>query len=85
MSFTPFYHQHLQSEGWKKIRDMRIHYDDNRCRNCGATINLQVHHTNYSNLGNEDIKQDLATLCIDCHNKITRLNRRRRKIVTEFG
>ena len=44
---------------------------------------LEVHHKNYNNLWNENIKDDLITLCSECHKKITMLNRRRKKVVCD--
>ena len=77
------YKKYLMSDGWKKTREMRLNYDGNKCKNCGSTENLQVHHKCYDFEGREDVKNDLITLCYDCHYKITLLNRRKRKVICE--
>jgi hypothetical protein len=37
-----------------------------RCKRCGVTKFLHVHHKTYANLGNEE-PEDLEILCKDCH------------------
>jgi len=50
-------HQVLKRDGW-------------RCQNCGRLVELQVHHIRpRSGLG-DDAKQNLITLCVECHQKI---------------
>jgi 5-methylcytosine-specific restriction endonuclease McrA len=68
----------LKSDEWQKKRNQVIKRDKNRCRNCGTTIDLQVHHKNYDRFGNESL-DDLVTLCYTCHEKITRLNKKKRR------
>lgn len=58
---------YLRSEHWKQVRYKRLKYDKFRCRLCGSTENLNVHHTRYDNLRDEDIKHDVVTLCYTCH------------------
>ena len=62
-----WYKEYLESEGWKKKRSQRLFEDNYECRFCGAKENLQVHHLNYNNVGNEDVETDLITLCKPCH------------------
>jgi len=64
------YSEYLQSEHWQKIRAERLKIDDYKCQKCGRPLDLQVHHLNYDNLGNEDIYSDLITLCKYCHHRI---------------
>lgn len=75
--------EYYSTEEWERIKEQRKKYDDYKCKNCGSTINIQVHHKYYSFQGRENIKDDLITLCEKCHNKITMLNRRKRKIICE--
>lgn len=56
------------SERWQQLRDTRMKIDGYRCAKCGASYNLQVHHTNYPQIwGLEKPKSDLVTLCDKCH------------------
>ena len=79
------YNKYINSNSWKEKRDLRVKHDG-KCRNCGSKIGLQVHHKHYSSLGKEDVESDLVTLCDECHEKITRQNRRKRRgVVTDFS
>lgn len=62
-----FYDFYIKSKKWRGKRIERLKIDDFRCARCGSEINLQVHHLNYENLGNEDVENDLVTLCRKCH------------------
>lgn len=62
-----FYKFYIQSNKWKKKRKERLKADDFRCARCGAEKNVQVHHLNYDHVGNEDVENDLITLCRKCH------------------
>lgn len=81
--FSDDYLKYLRSPEWEKNRKKRIQYDMGRCQNCGSQINLQVHHLTYDRLGDECVKSDLKTLCVDCHRKVERLKRRKRRVVCE--
>lgn len=75
---------YVNSDEWKRVKKQRLEYDGYKCRNCGSTKNLQVHHKDYNCFqGMEDIKMNLITLCNDCHYKITMLNRRKRKVICD--
>lgn len=58
---------YLKSPEWTAKRKARMAIDGKRCNHCGARHNLQVHHWNYANFGNENVETDLITLCDDCH------------------
>lgn len=81
--FSEYYVKYLQSPEWKKKRGKRIGYDQGRCQNCGSPLHLQVHHLGYDRLGDECVKSDLKTLCVDCHRKVERLKRRKRRVICE--
>ena len=58
----------LQTDYWKKVRDLVLKRDKNTCQGCGNTKYLQVHHKTYKNHLNElENLQDLITLCRICH------------------
>lgn len=64
------YQKYLETEWWQKIRTERLKIDGFKCVYCGKDKNLQVHHTDYSKgWFHEDPRQDLVTLCKDCHMK----------------
>lgn len=63
------YKKYLGSNEWKNIRNKRLERDGFKCVCCGAAANLEVHHTTYDRIGNENI-EDLITLCKDCHKAI---------------
>ncbi len=71
--------KYWRSAEWKRKRAARIEIDKGRCRICGATENLTVHHLpqSYDLIPNESIEDDLTTLCRRCHDEVaTNLTRR---------
>lgn len=74
MSFTLSYREHLFNKKWREKREHIMKRDGSKCRHCGATSNLTVHHTQYH--VTEDgqkllpwMYEDkfLITLCEKCH------------------
>ena len=65
------YDEYLQSPEWQDKRSERLRIDGFRCAKCHTTRGLQVHHLNYFRLGDEDVREDLITLCAHCHREIT--------------
>jgi len=65
------YQVELNSPLWKARRLEILERDNHKCRFCGSTESLQVHHLEYENRlsawSYEDNK--LITLCGDCHKK----------------
>ena len=62
------YQNYLKTKEWYKIRNLSLKYSEYKCCRCGDSENLQTHHLNYNNLGNEEIS-DLITVCNSCHKK----------------
>ena len=59
---------YLQTEVWKQLRNERLAKDDYRCQKCGTAYNVQVHHLRYPEVwGEENVDDDLITLCSSCH------------------
>lgn len=64
------YQEFLQSEYWKKIRQIVLQRDV-YCQYCKSSTYLQVHHLTYKHHGFEDTHlEDLITLCQQCHSEI---------------
>ena len=62
------YKEYLNTPHWKFTRDCAIEYYGDNCCLCGSAAEINVHHRNYDNKGNEKM-QDLIVLCNDCHSK----------------
>ena len=65
------YWRYLQSKQWQDTRKAVLYRDHYKCRNCGATRYLTVHHKTYSRFGHERLS-DLITLCRRCHREVHR-------------
>jgi len=62
------YKDYLLSNDWQIVRRIALAHFGNKCQLCGSTQNLNVHHKNYDNIGNETL-DDLTLLCKSCHEK----------------
>jgi 5-methylcytosine-specific restriction endonuclease McrA len=60
------YREYLESNFWKQKRELILNILGRKCSRCGSTIDLQVHHLNYINCGNES-RNDVIVLCRKCH------------------
>ena len=71
---SDFYKNYMRSDAWAQKKQQRMQIDDYSCVMCGRSKDhcrtLQVHHISYRRLGNEDVLEDLCTLCGSCHRKI---------------
>lgn len=78
---TEFYKKYMKSDKWQSKKQERIAIDKG-CVMCGRTLeqikSIQVHHITYKNLGNENVLEDICTLCGSCHKKIHNFYRRKR-------
>ncbi len=63
------YCEYLRSDDWYKKREYTIISRGRKCEGCGSAKKLQVHHTSYKNIGNED-QGDLVVLCEVCHKAV---------------
>lgn len=63
------YGVYLGSDAWMRKRDQRLKMDNHKCVTpmCFTTGPFDVHHKSYSNVGDEDVENDLVTLCRNCH------------------
>ncbi len=62
------YQIYLQSDHWKKLRQLKIDQVGYKCQDCGIQKDIQVHHINYRKIYNVKLN-DLRVLCRDCHIK----------------
>lgn len=64
------YGEYLQSEHWKKVRNIALRHAHFRCQLCNVSGQLHVHHRSYVHRGEEQYyMEDVITLCRDCHAK----------------
>ena len=65
-----YFGKYLKSDAWQLKRNYILARDGKRCRLCGATDRLQVHHLPgaYKRAGFEKAS-DLVTLCKTCHGR----------------
>jgi hypothetical protein len=67
------YNKYLKSDYWIGIKEQVLERDSYKCRLCGSKECLNVHHSTYNNLYNEDLN-DLITLCKRCHSNYHKKN-----------
>lgn len=77
------YKAYIRSAQWEQKKKQRLEIDGYKCAMCGRPESkcrngLQMHHVSYKNLGNEDVYNDLVSLCQSCHLKIHAYYNRRR-------
>jgi 5-methylcytosine-specific restriction endonuclease McrA len=53
------------TRAWRQLRAQIIARDGGRCRGCGTTERLEIHHRD-GDWRNDD-PANLVTLCVDCH------------------
>lgn len=63
------YKVYLKSAHWKQLRLKILLRDNYKCRLCGNSSKLEVHHLTYNNKGKENL-DDLITVCSKCHRDI---------------
>ena len=67
------YGEYLRSQHWQNVRRKRLSLDGYKCVICGGGENLNVHHLTYERRGNENIEEDVVTLCHPCHAMLHRI------------
>jgi 5-methylcytosine-specific restriction endonuclease McrA len=77
------YQKYISSAAWYAKREERRAIDKNRCRTCGISDALEVHHVTYDNFGDEPMS-DLITLCKQCHEAVTSVIRARRYSAKDY-
>ncbi len=69
------YNELLQTDLWRSKRSSILERDGHKCRNCGGTTHLQVHHRQYHICKVTGLRiapwdysaKYLVTLCESCH------------------
>jgi hypothetical protein len=72
--FSEFYKLYIKSDEWEAKRQQRLKIDGRQCAVCSAKTGLQVHHKDYSRLGDEPMEH-LITLCKVHHDLTHNLNK----------
>jgi hypothetical protein len=62
------YRQYLQSDHWKAFRKKYYQKYGYKCRICGSTENVNLHHKTYNRLGKEWL-MDVISLCETHHHE----------------
>jgi len=62
------YTAYINSKAWREKRKEKLSIQ-NVCEICGSEENLHIHHNNYKNFKNEQMK-DLNVVCEKCHSDI---------------
>ena len=57
---------YMRSSAWKLRKLATLMVQNDQCKLCGSTHDLQLHHLTYERLGNE-YQSDLVVLCGQCH------------------
>lgn len=61
--------EYYESPHWLRLRFDTIAKAGCKCKYCGKSNSLEVHHKVYTHLGNEK-PEELEVVCTDCHNDI---------------
>jgi len=59
--------QKEHNKGWDRVKKAVLERDQYKCRECGSTKDLEVHHMRLWIKVKEHKEEDLITLCYTCH------------------
>lgn len=76
--FWTKYDEYMKSDKWRAKRKLVLKRDNYLCQACLLRTAQQVHHTTYDHVFNEPLFE-LQSVCIPCHETITKLDRERRQ------
>jgi 5-methylcytosine-specific restriction endonuclease McrA len=57
----------LDQASYESLRQQVLRRDGWRCQLCGTMANLEVHHKQFRSHSGDDSKENLITLCANCH------------------
>lgn len=72
------YDKYIQSDEWLKRKIIFFSRNKKKCRACGSTKLIHLHHHTYERMGNER-DSDLIPLCEDCHAEVHLIHNKNRK------
>ena len=70
------YHSYVNSPAWEERKIAYYAKHARRCKGCGTTDDVDLHHHTYKRLGAER-DTDLVPVCESCHDTIHRLHKER--------
>ena len=73
------YHEYLESDDWKMLRQIVIDNQDGQCDHCGRDV-TEIHHITYPKTWNEDNLDNLIGLCGPCHMKEHNIDKQAKSI-----
>ena len=79
-NYKNIYHNYLNTKEWFDKRNLALKFADYKCCRCSKKENLQIHHLNYNNIGNEYIG-DLEVVCSSCHKELHKINMRSNYVI----
>ena len=79
-NYKNIYHNYLNTKEWFDKRNLALKFADYKCCRCSKKENLQTHHLNYNNIGNEYI-DDLEVVCSSCHKEIHKINKQNNYVI----
>ena len=79
-NYKNIYHNYLNTKEWFDKRNLALKFADYKCCRCSKKENLQIHHLNYNNIGDEYIG-DLEVVCSSCHKKIHKINKQSNYVI----
>jgi len=60
----------LDPLSYESLRQQVLCRDGWRCQSCGTMSNLEIHHQQFRSHSGDDCKENLITLCTQCHARI---------------
>lgn len=75
------YQTYLESDEWKKRRELALEAAGRHCQVCNGSDRLEVHHRTYARVRAE-LPEDLIVLCRECHGTF---HGQQAKVANEWG
>jgi 5-methylcytosine-specific restriction endonuclease McrA len=60
----------LEAKAYDHLRRQVLERDGWRCQHCGRATNLEVHQIRWRSRLGDDARENLISLCTDCHKTI---------------
>lgn len=67
------YENYLGSSHWNNIKKIKLN-KQKKCELCGSGERLHIHHKHYESMNNEDLDNDLKTVCNSCHSLLHKMD-----------